>query len=223
MHKNNSKGFSVLIIMFVVMVAIALMVIVYSQSGNIDLNKSVDEQDSADLGIVDKSPELKAILEDKMMLVESELASNEELIDLVINQDEHDSHMEDHERMEIDEAWMEGGAEDFVKQHTSNEIALILLEFSENNPGFVEIIVTDEQGLNVGQTNRSSDFIQSDEQWWVDTYNDGEGKLYYGEIEFDESALSESISIYSPIYNQDQEVVGIIKAVLDLRSIQDEL
>ena len=104
-----------------------------------------------------------------------------------------------------------------------NETAQILTVFQENNPEFPEIFVTDKVGLNVGQTNKTSDYYQADEDWWVKAYNNGTGKTYYGEIEYDESSKSESIALYNPVFNSQREVVGVFKAVLSLSALQREL
>ncbi len=112
----------------------------------------------------------------------------------------------------------------FAEQFLTNRTAKTLIEFQEDNPAFSEIFITDKFGLNVAQTNKTSDFYQADEKWWVDSFNDGRGKEHHGLIEFDESAQAEAISLYIPIIDPaTEEAVGIAKAVVSIASIKMEL
>lgn len=103
-----------------------------------------------------------------------------------------------------------------------NKATLTLIEFQEEYEGFPEIFITDRYGLNVAQTNPTSDYYQADEKWWQKVYNNGIGMTYYGQMEFDESAQVESIPLYIPIKN-NEEVIGILKAVIDVAVLQQSL
>lgn len=106
----------------------------------------------------------------------------------------------------------------------ANPCAETLMAFQEMNPEFVEIFVTDRFGMNVCQTNVTTDYFQADEKWWADTFDHGRGRLSHGAVEYDESAFSEVISIYLPIWNAEKtQVVGVAKAVADIIYIKAEL
>ena len=49
---------------------------------------------------------------------------------------------------------------------------------------YTEIFVMDDHGLNVGQSNISSDFWQGDEAKWQETYSRGPGSVFIDEPEF---------------------------------------
>jgi len=50
------------------------------------------------------------------------------------------------------------------------------------------------------------------------------GRSYYGEIEYDESAMAEAISIYIPVIDPDiKKAIGVIKAACDITAIKMEL
>lgn len=116
------------------------------------------------------------------------------------------------------------GIDEFILPFLENEIALKLLEFKNDHPGFSEIFVTDKYGLNVGQTNKTTDYYQADEEWWIESYNQGKGKYFHGSIEFDDSSQTVGISLYLPIIDSEtHEVIGIVKAVLSITAIKKEL
>ena len=90
--------------------------------------------------------------------------------------------------------------------------------------GFPEIFVVDTYGLNVGQTNKTTDFYQADEDWWVRSYNEGVGLAFHGPIEFDESAQKVAIALYVPIIDPaTSRAIGVVKAIVGIAFIKSEL
>lgn len=129
------------------------------------------------------------------------------------------------EILQLDQRWRAAeGIDEFIKPFLTNEVARALLEFQEDYPGFSEIFLTDAHGLNVGQTNKTTDFYQADEDWWIGAYNAGQGKVSHGLIEFDESARAEAISVYLPVVDPEtNEILGVAKAVVSIAAIKLEL
>lgn len=126
------------------------------------------------------------------------------------------------EILELDRKWRSGDIV-FISPFLTNEVALRLLKFQEENSGFSEIFISDAHGLNVGQTNKTTDYYQADEDWWVLAYDSGRGKEHYGSIEFDESSQTEAISIYIPIMSDAAGAIGVSKAVISVAAIKFEL
>lgn len=112
------------------------------------------------------------------------------------------------------------GVSEFINQFLTNETADVLIKFQEKEGDFPEIFVTDVYGLNVGQTNKTTDYYQADEGWWVKAYNSGDGKSYYGDIEYDESARAWSTPLYVPVRAGNGEVIGVVKALLDASRVR---
>ena len=84
---------------------------------------------------------------------------------------------------------------------------------------FDEISVTDEHGLNVAYSHPTSDFVQSDEDWWKVAWNTG---IWIGEVAFDRSAVEPSIALATRFESATNgERLGVLKASINLRSIQD--
>lgn len=106
----------------------------------------------------------------------------------------------------------------FATANTSAEVSGLILTFQQSYPQFVEIFATDKVGLNIGQSNLTTDFYQADEQWWQDSYHLG-GKSYFGQIEYDESGKHWVIPFYTPIKDESGEIYGVIKALLDTGAI----
>jgi len=67
---------------------------------------------------------------------------------------------------------------------------------------FTEIFVMDDKGLNVAQSDVTSDYWQGDEAKWKKTYLAGPDAIFIDDVEFDESTQTYqsqvSISIADP-------------------------
>jgi putative methionine-R-sulfoxide reductase with GAF domain len=101
-------------------------------------------------------------------------------------------------------------------------ISAELREFRARFPEHVEVFVTNRFGINVAATNRTSDFYQADEDWWLAAFNNGVGGVYVGQPEFDGSAGVFSIIMAVPISADDRpEIVGILRTSLSLDILQD--
>jgi len=127
----------------------------------------------------------------------------------------------------LDQDWVEsreqGEESQTMKDSLSGAVAEKLKEFQKDHPEFVEIFVTDKYGLNVGQTNVTSDYYQADEDWWIRAYNKGRGATFVGEVEYDESAGTEVVGIFFPItYGSVNNAIGVIKALVGVESLWEK-
>ncbi|HET7790935.1 MAG TPA: methyl-accepting chemotaxis protein [Gemmatimonadales bacterium] len=93
------------------------------------------------------------------------------------------------------------------------ELAAFLRTYSQRSD-FAEIFFTESHGYNVLSSDRTSDFVQSDEEWWQRAQQDG---LYEGEPTYDSSASAVSmeydVAIRAP---RVARPVGVLKAVFAL-------
>lgn len=169
------------------------------------------------------SPELEGVLKKKMSLL-TQLVSNRVIVDAVIASTSKNKSLSQQGIDALDKKWRDAkGIDSFISPFLTNNVAEVLLGFAEANPGFTELFVADGVGLNVGQTNKTSDYYQADEEWWVKGFNQGRGASYWGEIEYDESAKTEAIPLYVPIVDAQGSTIGVLKAILDINSIKSEL
>ena len=91
-----------------------------------------------------------------------------------------------------------------------------LIDVVANTPVIQEIFMTDVNGFNVEYSNRTSDFVQYDEEWWQIAMNEG---LDISEPEFDPSAGVFAVDIAMRIEDAG-EPVGVLKAALDVALVQ---
>ncbi|MBX2867074.1 MAG: HAMP domain-containing protein [Acidiferrobacterales bacterium] len=88
----------------------------------------------------------------------------------------------------------------------------------ERSPHFAEVFITDEYGYNVALTNPTSDFVQSDEEWWITAMDNG---ISVGDVEYDDSAGIWSVDISVRIDDDKTgKRLGVMKSVLGVSLIQ---
>lgn len=100
---------------------------------------------------------------------------------------------------------------------TSGFSSRYLIAEIEQRPAFAEVFFTDGNGFNVAATNPTSDFVQRDEDWWQDAWNNG---LFVGPIVFDDSAEVTSIEVAARIDDRSGRAIGVLKAVIDASALQ---
>ena len=84
---------------------------------------------------------------------------------------------------------------------------------------FDRITLTDRNGYNVVVTNVSSDFVQSDEDWWQRVWSDG---FAVSSVKYDENIGAWEIDISVRIDDPATEnPVGVIQAAMTISLIQD--
>ena len=83
----------------------------------------------------------------------------------------------------------------------------------------MEVFVTDRYGAIVATSNRTSDYYQADENWWVQAYSDSAGATYIGSPEYDESSQTTAINMAVPVRNDKDEVVGVLRTTFNARGI----
>ncbi len=88
-----------------------------------------------------------------------------------------------------DNAWKDQDPtiEILTKEIAGNPTSAYLIDFQKDNSQEAEIFITDVKGLNIAMTDRTSDFLQADEGWWKSTFAEGNGSVYLGPVEYDES------------------------------------
>jgi GAF domain-containing protein/HAMP domain-containing protein len=106
----------------------------------------------------------------------------------------------------------------------NNEVSSELREYRDTFPENVEVFVTDKYGANIAATNRTSDYYQADEEWWQVAYNNGQGAVYIGQPEFDQSSNTFGLNIAIPLYaHGTQEVTGVLRTTVNINSVMDIL
>lgn len=118
----------------------------------------------------------------------------------------------------LDRQWIaaESNSTPLIAEVLNHPASDVLLQFQEQFPQHAEVFITDKHGALVASTNRTSDYYQADEDWWQSTYKNGEGSVYIGKLEFDESANILAISMAAPIYSEnEEEIIGILRTTVN--------
>lgn len=170
------------------------------------------------------SEEVEEILQQKIQLIKT-LAEDPKTIRLVSESNHQNKRLTPREIEKLDQKWRRvKGVDEFIGAFIANDCARHLTAFQKTHAGFAEIFIADAVGLIVGGTNKTSDYFQADEDWWVKAYAGGRGKHYYGDIEYDDSAQAEAIALYVPVIDPEtQQAIGVIKSIYDISAIIQEL
>ncbi|WP_290885668.1 hypothetical protein [Hoeflea sp.] len=105
-----------------------------------------------------------------------------------------------------------------VDEVLGREISKFLAQKQELSRGMIsELFVMDSKGLNVGQSEVTSDYWQGDEAKWRQTYSAGPDVIYFDRAAIDESSqalqLQASLTISDP---QTGEAIGAITIGINL-------
>ncbi|MBN1311197.1 MAG: PAS domain S-box protein [Anaerolineae bacterium] len=170
-----------------------------------------------------------SLLSEQITLIEASLSIDPDIISAV--QLANEGYLEDEQDVQaqllaLDEQWVNAPPEGsiFLSRILDNKVAEHLHDYQAQVPEQVEVFATDRYGALVAASNRTSDYYQADEEWWQRGWNSGQGAVVITEPELDASTDTMSLSLIVPIIDsQSEEVIGLIKAVYDLRHIQNRL
>ena len=114
----------------------------------------------------------------------------------------------------LDKKWragVNGGDTSLIDTVLSNELSSYLegIKF-DNEDLYTEIFVMDNKGLNVGQSDVTSDYWQGDEGKWQNTFLQGANAVDIGELEEDESTGAFQAQLNTSIVDSSGAVIGAI-------------
>lgn len=120
----------------------------------------------------------------------------------------------------MDEQWKSTpGIADFMKDYLENDCALMLRDMQNSTPYYAEIFVMDNQGANVCQTDKTSDYWQGDEAKFEKSYAGGKGRVFVDEVEFDDSSQAYLVQVSVPVMDGGK-AIGAISFGIDLDRIE---
>ena len=124
----------------------------------------------------------------------------------------------------LDEQWRDADdADDLIVDHLTHPVVQELVNFRELFPSHAEIFLTDRYGGLLGTIERTSDYFQADEGWWTSTFRDGVGGRFISQPLFDESSNITGIQFGTPIYDDQQVVIGVLRSTYSLEKIGEVL
>ena len=120
---------------------------------------------------------------------------------------------------EMDEKWKNtAGIADFMKALMESECGLYLRRVQKANPFYAEIFVTDNQGANVCQTDKTSDYWQGDEAKFKNSFSGGKGAVFVDEVEFDDSTQTYVSQVSVPVM-ENGKAIGAITFGVDIDNL----
>ena len=137
------------------------------------------------------------------------MAFNPEVISAVEKQ--NDQALPLSEIKKRDEEWKNAGGKPtaLIREITRNDVAKYFQRRVENNSAIDEVFLTDNKGANVAAYPPTSDYWQGDEEKFTLSFNEGNGKIFIGPLELDESTGKTQVQISAPILEED-ETIGVL-------------
>ncbi len=139
-----------------------------------------------------------------------EWTSNELVQDALLSSNASSTSLTESDIISQDDIWRSTSAEGsaMVDEILKNPLSEYLRQLKNDTQGlYTEIFVTNNRGMNVGQSDMTSDFWQGDEAKWQEPH--ATGRPHFGEIEFDESTQIYQNQISVPILDGDT-FLGVI-------------
>ncbi len=106
-----------------------------------------------------------------------------------------------------------------LREVLTNEMAHMLQSFQSQHPLVAELFVTDDLGLVIASTGKTSNYWQADESWWQEAIQFAPGGVGMEGLHFDSSSAVFSLDVALPIHTVNAThplPVGVVKAVLDV-------
>ncbi|HEX2697303.1 MAG TPA: cache domain-containing protein, partial [Anaerolineales bacterium] len=129
----------------------------------------------------------------------------------------------------LEAEWQEANASNsdadlLVQSVINNTAATELNTFRENQPDNLEVFATNQYGLVLAASNRTTQYSYLSETWWRKAYDGGRGAIYIGQPELIQSANQYAIVIAVPIRaSGTRQVIGVLRTAVRLLPPQDLL
>ena len=159
------------------------------------------------------SDQARAFVEERLASV----LSSPQVIDAIRAQNESSKSLSQADIEALDQQWRAGDST-LIDGVLSNELSGFLAGIVADGEGaFSEIFVMDMVGLNVGQSDRTSDYWQGDEDKWTATYQGG--SVHVSDVEEDESTQTFQVQVSMPI-TDGGATIGAITVGVDVSYLE---
>ena len=99
----------------------------------------------------------------------------------------------------------------FVQSYMSNPVAAFLVKQQNMFPEtYGEIFLTNRYGSLVASTRKLTTLAHSQKYWWRESYSEGQGKVFFDDRGYDESAGGYVLGVVVPI-KDGKDIIGILK------------
>lgn len=158
--------------------------------------------------------ELEELLKTKIRSVQH-MALNPTVIRATRGQNAQNLNLEEIEKR--DDEWRSSEELTSLKRALQeNDAGRFLKRVIGINKSFNEAFVTDNQGANVAAYPPTSDYWQGDEEKWTAAFNGGNGRIFLGPVEYDESTKTYAVQISAPLFDRGATIgVLVVGVTLD--------
>jgi hypothetical protein len=136
-----------------------------------------------------------------------QIAQSPELIDAIKAQNAATEAYDQSKIDELDEAWRaeaDSASQPMIDQTLSTPASKYLVAAREESQGLLtEIFAMDARGLNVAQSDPTSDYWQGDEDKWQQTYMVGPEAIHISDVEQDESTQTLQSQVSMAVVDPD--------------------
>lgn len=91
----------------------------------------------------------------------------------------------------------------------------------QRSTSFNEAFLTDSQGANVAAFPATSDYWQGDEEKWIAAFNGGDGRIYIGGLELDESTNTVAAQVSAPVLDRGK-TIGVLVVGVTVNYLQSK-
>ena len=143
------------------------------------------------------------------------------VVDKVKAQNSRTKDMSEAEIIVLDKQWraeVDASNQPLIEEVMKRSLSTYLKQIKDKSKGlYTEIFVMDARGINVGQSDVTSDYWQGDEAKWQETYLRGADAIHVGDVDLDESSQQFqsqlSMSVVDPVSGT---VIGAITVGVNL-------
>lgn len=161
-------------------------------------------------------------------LIDTEIrnwAQSDEVIDAIKSQNKISATLSQADIDRQDKQWrdeVKGGDKSLINAVLTNDLSNYLQGVKTSSHGkYTEIFVMDMMGLNVGQSDVTSDYWQGDEDKWQLTYGAGPKGVLIKDVDFDESTQTYqsqvSVAIVDP---QSGKAIGAVTVGVNVEMLE---
>ncbi|MCK5836556.1 MAG: PAS domain S-box protein, partial [Desulfobacula sp.] len=119
---------------------------------------------------------------------------------------------------QLNEKWKstKDPADNFILEFTDNKAAQFLKKQQTLlKDEYGEIFLTDKFGALVASTSKLSTFAHGHKYWWLGSYNNGKGAVFFDDRGYDASVGGYVLGLVVPVKKND-EIIGILKCNLNI-------
>ena len=125
----------------------------------------------------------------------------------------------------LDEKWMstKDPADNFILKFTDNKVSHFLKDQQALLKGeYGEIFLTNKFGALVASTSKLSTLAHGHKYWWLGSYDNGEGAVFFDDRGYDDSVGGYVLGLVVPV-RKGTEIIGILKCNLNILGSISEL